>query len=289
MGLLDGKRVVVTGGGRGLGRAYALALAREGARLVVNDVDADESQAVANEISAQGGEALASDDDVADWDAARRLVERCVDHFGGIDTLVNNAGVYAVAPVLEATEQDFDRIISVNLKGTFNMTRHAVGPMVRQKAGCVINVTSGAQTGLLDRSIYGASKGGIASFTYAWALELAPYGIRVNAVSPLARTRMSDISDAGGQPTRAQSRPENVAPLVVFLASDDASSITGQVVRLDGNALSIVSHPRPVRPAVRDEGWSVEALCASFMDTLGGHLEPVGQLAERYEYAEGLG
>jgi NAD(P)-dependent dehydrogenase (short-subunit alcohol dehydrogenase family) len=284
--VLEGKRVLVTGAGQGLGKAYAEAMAREGARVAVNDINAESAEQAAAGIEAGGGQAFALPGDVSDFAGAGRLVRQCIEALGGLDVLVNNAGVYAVAPLWETTERDFDRIVAVNLKGTFNMARHAVEHMKAGRSGCIINVTSGAASGLLDRSVYGASKGGVLSFTIAWALELAPHGVRVNAVSPMATTAMSAVHKGT---SRAKWPPENVAPLVVFLASDDAAYVTGQAVRLEGNALSLVTHPRPVRPATVSEGWSVAAFRDYFKHALGSNLEPVGLLAKGYEYYEGLG
>jgi NAD(P)-dependent dehydrogenase (short-subunit alcohol dehydrogenase family) len=288
MGELDGKSVIVTGAGRGLGRAYAAVMAEEGAHVVVNDIDAEEAEDAVAYIASLGGTAVANNDSVADWTASRRIVEQCVDEFGAVDAIVNNAGIYYVTPFIESTEEEFDRTIAVNLKGAFNLARHAVDHMVPQRSGSIINVTSGAQAGLPDRTAYGASKAGIAGFTYALALDLAQYNIRVNAISPVARTRMTDTTVAAGHKTGSQWPPENVAPLVAFLASDHASNVTGQVVRLEGNILSLVSHPEPVHPVILQEGWTVDSLRQFFNRTLGRKLQPVGLLVPTYRYGEGL-
>ena len=288
MGELDGKSVIVTGAGRGLGRAYAALMAGEGARVVVNDVDAEEAEDAVAHIASLGGTAVANSDSVADWTASRRMVEQCVDEFGGVDAIVNNAGVYYVTPFPETTEEEFDRTIAVNLKGAFNMARHAAAHMIPRRSGSIINVTSGAQAGLLDRTAYGASKAGIAGFTYALALDLAQYNIRVNAVSPVARTRMTEATVAAGHKTGSQWPPENVAPLVAFLASDHSWNVTGQVVRLEGDILSLVSHPEPVHAVILQEGWDVENLRRFFKRTLGRKLQPVGLLVPTYRYGEGL-
>lgn len=291
MGVLDGKAAVVTGSGRGLGRAYAMAMAREGARVVINDIDAEEAERVVTEIKSAGGTAVPSGDNIADFRGAKRLIDQCVGEFGAIDVLLNNAGIHHSTPIWEEGEEELDKTVAVNLKGTFNCARHAVDYMVPRRKGCIINVSSGAQSGIVGQSVYGATKAAVAAFTYAWAMELAPHNIRVNAISPLAYTRMAEASRArtgGAAPARPLWPPENVAPLAVFLASDDAWYVTGQIIRLEGNVLSVFSHPKPSHPVVQPKGWSVEDMRQYFKETIGQRLEPVGIRAARYEYYEGL-
>lgn len=289
MALLDGKTAIVTGAGRGLGRVYAIALAAEGARVLVNDIDAAEAEAVVEEITRAGGRAAASTDSVAGWDSARRIVQQCGKVFGPVDTLVNNAGVMRLTPVWQITEQEIDQALAVNLKGAMCLSRHALDVMLPRRAGCIINVTSGAQAGLLHRTTYGATKAALAGLTYAMALDLAPHNIRVNAISPVGQTRMAQATIEAGLSDRPSWPPELVAPLVVFLASDDASYITGQVVRLAGKFLSLYSHPRSIHPVINNGGWALDDLRRYFKRTLGQRLEPVGQDETRYNFYQGLG
>ncbi len=284
MGVLDGKAIVVTGSGRGLGRAYAIAMAAEGGRVVVNDIDADLAAEAAAEINARGGTAVASGDSVADWQASRRLIDQCVKEFGRIDVLVNNAALHHVTGFSQETEEVVDAFLAVNVKGTLITTRHALDHMISRKQGCIINVTSGAQSGMAGLAVYGTTKAAVAGFTYALAIEMAEHNIRVNALSPIGQTRMSANQEPGAGPP-----PENVAPLAVFLASDEAAYITGQVVRLDRNALAITSHPKPTSPAVNDKGWSLDEIRKGFRDAVGANLQPLGIRAKQYDYYEGLG
>jgi NAD(P)-dependent dehydrogenase (short-subunit alcohol dehydrogenase family) len=288
MGLLDGKRAIVTGAGRGLGRAYAMALAAEGAKVVVNDLDVGEAEGVVAEIRAAGGTALVSGDDVGDWAAAGRLVGQCVEAFGGLEAVVNNAGFTRAVPIWEETEEAFDRLVRANLKGTFNVTRHALDHLRPRRRGSIINVSSGAQAGYVPRSIYAATKAGVAGFTYTWALELAPDNIRVNALSPTAQTRMSEITLAEDEKPPPLRRPENIAPLVVYLASDEAAWITGQVFRMTGNILSLFSHPKPIHPTAAEGAWTLAALRERLPREFRDRLVAVGLGASEYQFKEGL-
>jgi NAD(P)-dependent dehydrogenase (short-subunit alcohol dehydrogenase family) len=262
MGLLDGKVAIVTGGGRGLGRAHCLALAAQGAKVVVNDIgvglhgentqDSPADEVVAL-IKASGGEAIADHGSVSDWSATEQLISDCVGYFGRLDIVVNNAGIVRDKMVFSMTEQDFDAVIAVHLKGTFAMTRHACAhwreSFKRGKpvAGRIINTTSG--TGLfgnVGQANYGAAKAGIASLTAITALEMRRYGVTANAVSPLALTRMTEdidfVRDALGAEDDFDPRdPANVSGLVAYLGSDAACWLSGQVLRIDGNRIQRLS------------------------------------------------
>jgi NAD(P)-dependent dehydrogenase (short-subunit alcohol dehydrogenase family) len=250
MSLLDGKVAVVTGGGRGLGRAYALALAGGGAAVLVNDVGAEVTglgtdpgvaQAVVDEITAAGGVAVADDRDLASVDAGMALVASALEQFGRVDTVVNNAGVSRRTSIDELDDALLDLHLGVHLRATVGTTRGAFAAMGAGGGGRVINTVSGA--GLDPRypgsAAYGAAKAAVYGFTKAAAIEGVAHGVTVNAVSPLAVTRMSEAYFARADPSVAAALdPERVADVVVFLASDLSADITGRVIRVEGGQLS---------------------------------------------------
>lgn len=286
---LKDKVAIVTGGGRGIGRAHALALAAEGAKVVVNDVGAERngtgsSANPANEVAAEinrlGGQAIANHDSVADFAAARAIVQSAIDHFGRLDILVNNAGVFWHFLMHEMPEEAWDRVIGVHLKGSFNMCRHAVPIMMQQCYGRIVNTTSSQWRNPEGRANYGAAKGGIVSLTWDLAFELRNYGITVNAVAPFADTRRGSspqstqaemLKRAGlsrKKPADEQgderATPEYVSPLVVYLASDQAADVNGLVFRAGGGKISLYSHPTEVATICRDwrkDGpWKIDEL-----------------------------
>lgn len=278
MNSLTGKAVVITGAGRGLGAAYAALAAREGAAVVVNDVDAEQAREVVAGIEAAGGRAVADASDIATWDGAGALVAHCVDAFGAIDGLVNNAGIFRLASPFDQDPDDFRAVIEVNLLGTAYCGLHAIRAM---KHGSIVNVTSGAHAGSADMGAYGASKGGVASLTYSWAVDLAGSGIRVNAVSPNAQTRMAEAFEKHlGERAQRQNigKPaEQNAPAVVYLLSDLSAAVHGQVVRIDGTELSLIRHPAVLGDGLRDPQWTVEAVAAAFESGgLASGLQPLG-------------
>jgi NAD(P)-dependent dehydrogenase (short-subunit alcohol dehydrogenase family) len=285
-GICAGRIVVITGAARGIGREHALAFAREGARVVVNDLgvtrdgsdaDAGPAQLLADEIVASGGEAIANTDDIADWDGARRLVRTAIDTFGGLDVLVNNAGFLRDRMVFTTSEQEWDAVIRVHLKGHFATSRHA-GEWWRDqhKAGApvnarIVNTSSGAGLmGSVGQGAYSAAKAGIAALTLVEAAELARYGVTANAIAPAARTRMTeevfaDRMQAPGDGFDVND-PANVSPLVVWLGSVDSADVTGRVFEVEGGMISIADgwqhgprvdrgarwEPGAVGPAVRE-------------------------------------
>jgi NAD(P)-dependent dehydrogenase (short-subunit alcohol dehydrogenase family) len=252
--MLHGRTVLITGAGNGLGRAYALDAARHGATVVVNDIEAGAASDVAGEILATGGRARAHAGSVADWDAARHLVDGIVADFGTLDGLVNNAGILHADDPWDETEVQVRRMIEVNLLGTLFPGIHAMRVMRQRGKGSIVNVTSGAHIGLGPISTYAATKGATASLTYAWALAAHAAGIRVNAISPNAETRLSEVWNRPDKPDQAD--PAHVAPLVTFLLSDRSEQITGQVIRADGKSISALVPPRYGDPLQTRDEWS---------------------------------
>jgi len=283
--LLDGKVAVVTGSGSGLGRAYALALAGAGASVVVNARTASDVASVLEEIKAGGGTAQGCVVSIASMEGARQTIQTAIDKFGRIDILVNNAGIMRAKALTEMTEQDFDDVIATNLKGTFACTRHAVNYMIKQRWGRIINMASGSILGSAEGTSYSASKGGILSMTLTWAIELAKYGITCNAIRASAYTRMTKshielarqaaLEQHKQPPTTFE--PEAAAPLVVFLASEQAHWINGQFISMDGPQLAINAYTHRVRSAIMPGGWTVEHLLDNFKTTVGVQLETFGR------------
>jgi NAD(P)-dependent dehydrogenase (short-subunit alcohol dehydrogenase family) len=251
--------VIVTGAGRGIGRCHALALASEGARVVVNDIGASldgrersgtPAGEVASEITAMGGDALANGDDIADWQGAERLVAAAIERFGRLDAVVNNAGIVRDRMFVSTSEAEWDAVIRVHLRGHFCTTRHAAAywraeaKAGRPVSGRIINTSSGAGLlGSIGQSNYAAAKAGILAMTLVQAAELGRYGVTANAIAPAARTRMTEtvFADMMRRPEQGFDAmdPANISPLVAWLASADSADVSGQVFEISGGAISV--------------------------------------------------
>ncbi len=277
MGILDGKAIVVTGAGRGLGEAYALHAAQAGARLVVNDVDGDFAERTAAHIRDYGGEAVASTHNVADPADADAVIDYCVDTYGQLDGLVNNAGVnYDVQP-WEDTPERMRELFEVNFFGTFQCGLAAIRAMrTAGTTGSIVNIASGALLGQRQLAAYAASKGAVASLTYSWALDLDDVGIRVNALCPVAHTRMVWTSERSLRAIPPDRTPGKVAPVVLYLLSDRSAGITGQLIRCNGRDLHVVGQPYLKQPILARDTWDTASVERAFQDVLQAHLEPFG-------------
>ncbi len=269
-GLLDGRIVIVTGAGRGIGRAHALAFAAEGARVVVNDLgaslngqggEAGPAQGVVDEIRAGGGEAVANTDDIASWEGAASLVRMALDAFGGLDVLVNNAGFLRDRMLVNLAEEEWDAVVRVHMKGHFAPLRHAAeywrgeAKAGRPRAARVINTSSGAGLlGSVGQGNYSAAKSGILGLTTVAAAELGRYGVTVNAIAPAARTRMTEKTFDMTAPDDGfdAMAPENVSPLVVWLGSTESADVTGRVFEVDGGRVGVADGWR--HGPARDKG-----------------------------------
>lgn len=292
MGICDNRTVIITGAARGLGRAYALAFAAEGANVVVNDIgtslggegrDTSAADEVVAEIIASGGKAIANYEDVTDWDAAERIVAAAIAAFGDLHVVVNNAGIVRDRMFVSATLEEWDATMHVHLRGHFCISRHAVNYWrAKQKDGRdpdarIINTTSGAGLqGSIAQAAYSTAKGGIASLTLVQAAELGRYGITANALAPSARTRMTEQAFADKMATQGSAfdvmDPDNIAPAVVWLGSAESRDVTGCVFELEGGKIMIEDGWREgpaidkgARWAPAEVGAAVESLLAERM------------------------
>jgi NAD(P)-dependent dehydrogenase (short-subunit alcohol dehydrogenase family) len=289
VGLLDGRVAVVTGSGRGIGRELALCMASEGAKLVVNDVgvsldgqgtEDDPAAQVCKEIEALGGEAVPNYDSVTDFDRAAAIVQTAVDSFGTIDILVNNAGIVRDRTLVKMSEDDFDAVLAVHLKGSFNCARHAAPIMKEAGYGRIINITSSAGLrGNFGQTNYGAAKAALMGLTFIGALELGRYGITINAVAPAGATRMTAaLFERSGEAPPPEQDPALNAPLVAFLASERAAHVNGQLLGRTDYAYTLFQHPKQIAFMWRDGGWTPELVAEHFDDVLGQHLQQVGMV-----------
>ncbi len=284
-GLLEGKVVVITGAGRGIGREEALLMAKHGAKVVVNDLgahfdgsgtDASPAQQVVNDIKAAGGEAVANGESVVDFAAAKRIVQCAIDTYGKLNVVVNNAGILRDRMIFNMGEDDWDSVIAVHLKGTFNMTRHACEYWREEhKKGNVLNgriINTSSDAGLLGnvgQNNYGAAKAAVALMAITTDREMAKYGVTCNAIAPLARTRLTTDAtpSTAGIMAKPQDEkkfdafdPRNVAPLVTWLASDDAKDVHGEVFRVGGGTVWLIQGYRSAGKVQKGGTWEAADL-----------------------------
>jgi len=292
---LDGKVAIVTGSGRGLGLAYAQELARNGASVVINDVDTEIADAAVNSIISAGGRAVAVVAPVGPTETAQRLVATAVHKFGRLDILVTNAGVLRDTVLWKMSDDDFDTVIDVHLRGTFTCVREAVIRMREQGEGgriiCIGSPTG--QRGNFGQTNYAAAKAGIVGMVRTWALELGRANITANAVIPVAATAMTANvpyfaaaveAEAAGEPMPAFFRhdlgfgtSDDVSGLITYLASDAASGISGQAIGVGGDRMQLWSHPEPVVTEYHDGGWTQDALASRLPALMREHLQSVGE------------
>ena len=296
-GILQDKVAVITGSGRGIGRGIALMMAKEGAKIVVNDlgVEVDGKQEsskiadqVVNDISNQGGTAIANYDSVATMIGCENIIQTALDNFGQLDIVVTPAGILRDRMIFNMTEEEWDGVITTHLKGTFGICKHAAIIFRQQRSGRIITFSS--TSGLIGnpgQANYGAAKDGIAGFTRVAARDLGRYGVTVNSIAPSADTRMvATISDsarqlrskagigasAGTSIIKLRQDADDIAPMAVWLSSDKASNVNGNIFFVAGGVVSLLNQPEPVKEIYKNGRWSVEEIAAIFPSTLGREL-----------------
>ncbi|GAP37220.1 SDR family NAD(P)-dependent oxidoreductase [Piscinibacter sakaiensis] len=284
--IVEGKVVVVTGAGGGIGRDIALAYAAAGAKVIVNDIgasvsgeggDAGPAQRVVDEIRAAGGEAAANTDSVSDAAAAQRIVASALDHFGRIDVVINNAGILRDRFFHKMSVDEFDSVVKVHLYGSYFVSRAAATPFKEQNGGCFVHMTStSGLIGNFGQANYSAAKLGIMALSKSIALDMQKFGVRSNCIAPFAWSRMigSIPTETDAEKARVermkQMTPAKIAPLAVALAADSAADVTGQVFAVRNNEIFLMSQPRPVRSVQRGEGWTPDTVLNHALPALKG-------------------
>jgi NAD(P)-dependent dehydrogenase (short-subunit alcohol dehydrogenase family) len=300
MGVMNGRVALVTGGGRGVGRGIALDLAKAGAAVVVNDLgvtltgeagQTSPAQDVVNEITALGGRAVANADSVANWDGAQAMVRVAIDSFGRIDAVVNNAGNLRDSLFHKMTEEEFDAVIAVHLKGSFNVSRAAAPFFKEQASGAYIHMTStSGLVGNFGQANYAAAKLGIVGLSKSIALDMQRFNVRSNAVAPFAWTRMIDSipTNTPEQQQRVEGLkklvPEKIAPFVTALAGDGGAKITGQIFGVRNNEIYLFSQPRPIRTAHSSDGWTAETIAERVFPMFANDFYPLHRSAEVFTW-----
>jgi NAD(P)-dependent dehydrogenase (short-subunit alcohol dehydrogenase family) len=300
MGMMDGKVALVTGAGRGVGRGIALAMAKAGAAVVVNDLgvsitgenaDGSPAEQVVEEIKAMGGKAVANHDSVAEWAGACAMVKAGVDTFGRIDAVVNNAGNLRDVYFHKMSPEDFDAVIAVHLKGSFNTSRAAAPFFKEQESGAYVHMTStSGLIGNFGQANYSAAKLGIVGLSKSIALDMQRFGVRSNAVAPFAWTRMIDSipTDTPEQKARVDTLKkldaDKIAPFVVALCGDGGSKVTGQIFGVRNNEIFLFSQPRPIRTAHTSDGWTPETVAERVFDQFANDFYPLHRSADVFSW-----
>ena len=298
--LLEGKVALITGGGRGVGRGIAIAMAQAGAKVVINDLGASldgqtdgEQPAleVVERIQELGGEAIVDSGSVSDWNAAHRMVEAAVNAFGRIDIVVNNAGILRDVMFHRMSEPEFDQVLDVHLKGSFNVSRAAAPHFKAQGSGVYVHMTStSGLIGNFGQANYSAAKMGIIGLSKSIALDMQKFGVRSNAVAPFAWTRMIDSipAETPEQKKRVEGLkklvPERVAPFIVGLCADQAQDVSGQVFGVRNNEIYLFSQPRPVRNAHCSEGWTPQSVLDSALPMLRAGFYPLDRSGDVFTW-----
>jgi NAD(P)-dependent dehydrogenase (short-subunit alcohol dehydrogenase family) len=298
--MLDGKVIVVTGGGRGIGRATCLMLAEHGARVVVNDIGggsdgAGNDQAPADEvvsaIKEAGGEAVSSFDSVTEWEGGQAIIQTALDTFGQIDCVVNNAGNLRDGIFHKMSEQDFESVLAVHLKGTFNVSRAAAPHFRQQGSGTFVNMTStSGLIGNFGQANYSAAKMGIVGLSKSMALDMDRFGVTSNCIAPFAWSRLigSIPTDDEAQKERVakiqKMTPDKISTLVVSLCSDQAKHVTGQIFGVRNNEIFLFSQPRPIRSAHTSEGWTPKTILSRVMPAFEADFYPLSRSADIFSW-----
>jgi len=298
-GVLSGKVVIVTGAGRGVGAEIAKLAGKEGAKVVVNDLGGTEggegqdlgpAQRVAAEITASGGEAIANGASVASWEGAHELFAAAMKAFGGVDALVNNAGILRDVMFHKMSEAEWDSVIAVNLKGCFNVARAAAQHFRERHKGSFVHMTStSGLIGNLGQVNYGASKMGVAGLSKCIALDMAKFGVRSNCIAPFAWTRLvGTIPDTPENSARIEvakrMTPDKIAPLVVALCSDATRDVTGQIFGVRRNEIFVFSQPRPVRSVHAAGGWTPESCISNALPALRGSFSKLERSSDVFSW-----
>ena len=298
--LLQDKVLIVTGAGRGIGRSIALMGAANGAKVVVNDLggsedgsgsDASPADEVVEQIKAAGGEAIASYGSVTDWDAAHDIVETAVNYFGRVDCVVNNAGNLRDAIFHKMTEEDFDSVINVHLKGTFNVSRAAATYFRAQTSGCFVNMTStSGLIGNYGQANYAAAKLGIVGLSKSMALDMGRFRVRSNCIAPFAWSRLIGTIPTNTDEEKArvakiqQMTPEKIAPLAIALCSDAAKGVSGQIFGVRNNEIFLFNHTRPVRFAHTAEGWTPDSVLGRVIPAFTSDFTPLERSGDVFSW-----